>query len=218
MSSPAPEQPGSISSCKAVTEQSGEMRLCLQPGDICRDFCSPRACISPAPSTPRPDQRPPQSPATPHAPSTSWLRWGPSTGRRQVILVITKAPISGTHTPLSPSSWGQDQLLVPLQPFLSFQSGKVFVYFLFLFFFLKAEGGCRYKRSHLLQALPFLIPFQILHSLFSFSNQEKKKHSSSKTRHRERKQRFTSPSKANHATYYASHPFPVPAACKRRTA
>lgn len=50
--------------------------------------------------------------------------------------------------------------------------------------FLKVQGRCRYKRSHLLQALPFCIPFQILQSLFSFSSQERKL-STSNTRHRE---------------------------------
>lgn len=87
--------------------------------------------------------------------------------------------------------------------------------FVYLLFYFKAQGGCRYKSSHLLQALPFLIPFQILHSLFSFSTQERKR-LASKTRHRERKQRFTSPSKANYTTYYASHPFPLLVAYEQR--
>lgn len=41
--------------------------------------------------------------------------------------VMIKTLISWPHTHLVflPSSWGQEQLLFPLQPFLFFQSGKV---------------------------------------------------------------------------------------------
>lgn len=85
----------------------------------------------------------PQLPAVlPAQPGSS--RDQASGGGRQVIFVITKTLISRPHMPLSPSSLGQDQLLFPLQPIPFFQSGKVLSTF---FFFLKAQGGYKYKKK-----------------------------------------------------------------------
>lgn len=72
-----------------------------------------------------------------------------------------------------------------------------------------AEGGCRSKGAACSKSCPSSWPSQILHSLFSFSDQEGKR-AGSKTRHRERKRWFTPASKTNYAARYASHPFPSP--------
>lgn len=160
----APEHPGSICSCRA--SQPGRWSS-ISSTQVTAETCEAPPVASPLhPALPRQttDQ---QWPST--LPAGAGCGRDQDEGREAGNLcsnaLIGRSPMA----PPSPPSWGQYQLLTPLQPFLSFHSGKILPT-VGLFFFLRyrADAGIKgaiYSKpcssTSLSKYFPVCFPFPI---------------------------------------------------------